>query len=352
MKKRLLSAILAGAVLALAIAGCGNSADSSNNTSSASGEASAETSDTSDSDEYKFGRIDIPALDGSLCGAPIYIAFENGYFAEAGIDANLTAADFETRKIGLNNGNVPFVNGDFQFFSSIEQGINATVVGGMHFGCIKLVVRNDSDLTKPVKDLKIGVDEVGGTTYQVASVWLENGGVSAKSEDGEATFLPYSDGNLELQALYDGDIDVAAVWDPLGDIAVSSGNAKILVDISKDEPFAGKFCCFYYASKKVLEENPELIEALYGAVLKAQEWINENPEDALSIIVKGGYSEVEDEELAKQLLADYDYVTADTVKDHDVKADVEYFAQQLNNIGYLSTDAAEFANNVYSDLTE
>ena len=252
MKKKLLSVLLAGTLLLSALTGCG-SAGSTGSSGSTDNSGDTSSSATS-SEEYKFGKIDIPALDGSLCGAPIYIAYEKGFFAEEGIQANLTAADFETRKIGLNNGNVPFVNGDFQFFSSAEQGIDMKVIGGMHYGCIKLIVRNDSDLpavtTDPesLKGLKIGVDEVGGTTFQVASVWLEENGVSAKQEDGEATFLPYSDGNLELEALYNGDIDVAAVWDPLGDIAAASGKAKVLVDISKDEPFAGKYCCFLFAS--------------------------------------------------------------------------------------------------------
>ena len=230
------------------------------------------------------------------------------------------------------------------------------VIGGMHYGCIKLIVRNDSDLpavtTDPesLKGLKIGVDEVGGTTFQVASVWLEENGVSAKQEDGEATFLPYSDGNLELEALYNGDIDVAAVWDPLGDIAAASGKAKVLVDISKDEPFAGKYCCFYYASTKVLNENPDEIKALYNAVLKAQKWINENPDEALDLIVKGNYSEVEDKDLAKQLIVDYEYETPETEGTHDVKGDVLYFAKELKNIGYLEGDPEEFTNNLYQSL--
>ena len=135
MRKKVLSIFLAAALFAASLTGCGNSGGSTQSATSAASET-----------EYKFGKIDIPALDGSLCGAPIYIAYEKGFFAEEGIDANLTAADFETRKIGLNNGNVPFVNGDFQFFSSAEQGIDMKVIGGMHYGCIKLVVRSDSDL--------------------------------------------------------------------------------------------------------------------------------------------------------------------------------------------------------------
>ena len=57
----------------------------------------------------KYGKINIPALDGSLCGAPIYIAYENGYFTEEGFDVTLISADTETRKIGLNNGTIPIV---------------------------------------------------------------------------------------------------------------------------------------------------------------------------------------------------------------------------------------------------
>ena len=345
MRKKVLSIFLAAALFAASLTGCGNSGGSTQSATSAASET-----------EYKFGKIDIPALDGSLCGAPIYIAYEKGFFAEEGIDANLTAADFETRKIGLNNGNVPFVNGDFQFFSSAEQGIDMKVIGGMHYGCIKLVVRSDSDLpastTDPssLKGLKIGVDEVGGTTFQVASVWLEENGVSAKQEKGEVTFLPYSDGNLELEAPYNGDIDVAAIWDPLGDIAEASGKAKVLVDISKDEPFAGRYCCFYYASTKVLNENPEEIKALYNAVLKAQKWINENPEEALDIIVKGNYSEVEDKEIAKTLIADYEYETPETSGSHDVKGDVLYFAEELKNIGYLEGNPQEFTDKLYQEV--
>ena len=52
--------------------------------------------------------------------APLFIAKENGYFADEGFDVNLISTDFEARKIGLNNGSIPIVNGDFQFFPSID----------------------------------------------------------------------------------------------------------------------------------------------------------------------------------------------------------------------------------------
>lgn len=306
---------------------------------------------------YKYGKVDIPGKDGSLCGAPIYIAYEKGFFAEEGFDVNLISADTETRKISLNNGTIPIVNGDFQFFPSIEQGVNVSVVDGLHEGCIKFVVLPSSKISK-AKDFvgkTIGVDEIGGTPHQVASVWLERAGISALPEDGKVAFAPYSDGNLELEALYKGDIDVAAMWDPLGSVPEKAGKVKVIFDLATDPAFAGKYCCFLYASNKVIKENPGEVAALLRAYRKAQDWISKNPEEAVDLIIKGKYSAIEDKKLAAKLIKSYAYPSAvDRAADtHDVKADVKYFAKALYDIGYLKTDPKAFTEKAYSkiDLT-
>lgn len=335
--KRMVSAVLVFSLLLISATGCGNKENASKT-----------------KNEYKYGKIKIPGKDGALCGAPIYVAYEKGYFAEEGFDVELISADFETRKIGLNNGTIPIVNGDFQFFPSIEQGIDVKVVDGFHNGCIKLVVRPDSDITtaKDLKGKKIGVDEIGGTPHQVTSVWLENAGISALQEDGEVTFLPYSDGNLELEALYNGDIDVAAMWDPLGSVAEKEGKVKVIFDLSTDQAFAGKYCCFLFASNKVLKEDPEQVAALLRAYRKAQDWISKNPEKAVDLIVEGKYSQITDKELAVELLKSYEYPSKEerAAGTHSIKEDVEYFSKQLNDIGYLKTDSKKFTQNYFYDV--
>ena len=297
-------------------------------------------------------KINIPGLDGSLCGAPIYIAYENGYFKEEGFDVTLISA--ETRKIGLNNGTIPIVNGDFQFFPSMEEGVNTVVVDKLHDGCIKIVVRPDSEIKSPedLKNLKIGVDEIGGTPHQVASVWLENAGISARQEDHQVEFLPFADGNLELEALYKGDIDAAAMWDPLASVAEKAGKVKTILNITTDEPFAGKSCCFLYASRKVYEDNPEEIAALLRAYRKAQDFINKNPEQAVDIIIKGKYSQIEDRELAVELITSYNYPSYEQRANNEfnVKDDVRYFAQQLYDIGYLKTDADTYTSKYFVEV--
>ncbi|MBR1739779.1 MAG: ABC transporter substrate-binding protein [Ruminococcus sp.] len=347
MKKFSFKAIIAGLTAAAALlSSCSvTQADSSSKSSGGSDTKATST-------DYKYGKIDIPGRDGALCGAPIYIAYENGYFAEEGFDVNLISADFETRKIGLNNGTIPIVNGDFQFFPSIENGIDVKVVDGLHEGCIKFAVRPDSDIetVEDLKGKKIGVDEIGGTPHQVASLWLENAGISADPSDGEVTFLPYSDGNLEFEALASGEIDVAALWDPLGSIHEKAGDVKIIFDLGTDPYFSGYFCCFLYASTKVINEKPDEVAALLRAYRKAQEFIYENPEETVDIIINGNYASIEDKELAVELIKSYGYPSAsehDDSWDQKVKDNVVYFVNGLSQIGYLESDPAEFADKIY-----
>ncbi len=353
---RAASLILAASISLTACAGNSGSAG----TSSASGSAqsaqasqSAASASAQGTKQYKYGKINIPGKDGSLCGAPIYIAYEKGFFAEEGFDVNLISADTETRKIGLNNGTIPIVNGDFQFFPSIEEGVKVKVVDGLHKGCITIVVPKNSTIksAQDLKGKKIGVDEIGGTPFQVASVWLENHGVVAKNNK-EVTFVPYNDGNLEVEAAEKGEIDAAAIWDPFGSLAVKNKGFKKIFDLSTDPIFADKYCCFLYASEKVLDQDPGKVAALLRAYHKAQDWIHSNPEEAVNIISDKKYSDITDKQLALALIKSYQYPSLQEQNADNVKKNVLYFVQELSKIGYLKTkDPDKFADQIYAKVT-
>lgn len=304
--------------------------------------------------EAKFGSLELPVLDGALCGAPFFIAKEKGFFAEEGIDAKLIAADGETRKLGLSKGTYPLTNSDFQFFQSIENGVDIKIVDGIHIGCIKILVKKGSALktASDLKGKKIAVDEIGGTPHQAASLWLSVNGVSTKPEDGQVAFLPFADGNLALEALQQGQIDAAAIWDPLASAYEKAGLADVILDIATDPVFAGRYCCFIYVSAKILKEEPAKIAALLRAIHKAEAWIAKHPGEAVDIIAEGKYSEIEDKELAVQLLKDYVYTSQEERKElgFDVKGDLKYFSALLKNIGYLNQDPDEFVENVYESV--
>ena len=307
-----------------------------------------EAENTTASGDYKY-RFTLPALGGGLCSSAFYIAKENGYFDEEGLDVTLVSANTETLKTGINNGTIPFTYGDFQYFQSMEQGIKGTVVDAINTGCIQIIARSDDDSIQSAADLKgktVCVNSIGGTPYQILNIWASEAGLTINED---YTVVAYSDGNLQLQALKSGEVDVAAVWDPYGPKAVQDGYAKLLFDNGTDGEFAGRACCFLVASTSVLEEHPDEIAATIRALHKADQWISENPEKTVQVIVDKGYQEVDDADLAAQLLKSYGYDEIST-GDHDVQGDVEFYVDKLNKLGLLTETSDEFISQFYQKV--
>jgi NitT/TauT family transport system substrate-binding protein len=337
MKKsvKIAAGLLAAAILA-SLVGC-----SGVNNASSGGSAASNSSGT-----YKYGKLKIQALGGGACGAPSYIAYEKGFFKEEGLDVELVSGTLDENKAGLQTGEFTVTNGDFQWFPSIQQGMDLKIIGGLHYGCIKLVVPPNSPI-KSAKDLngkKIGVDEIGGTPMSITSVVLANAGIDPQKG---VQWLAYPLDQLTT-AVGKGEVDAFAAWDPYGTLAVQKNGYRVLTDIGTDPLFANKSCCFLYASKKQIDQNPQRVAAIARAYQKADDWIQKNPEEAAKIEIDKKYISGTDLKLVTELIKSYNYhYTTDAAKD-----DIRYFVKQLNKTGYLKsdTDPDKFADDVYYDV--
>lgn len=300
---------------------------------------------------FRYGSVEIPVSDGTLCIAPFFVAKEKGFFAKEGVDVKFVSANAETRKIGLNNGTYPITNSDFAFFKSVENGVNIKVVEGFHIGCIHLLVKKGSPIrnAQSLKGKKIAVNAIGATPHQAASLWLEANGVSAIND---VQFLPYADGNLALEALERGQVEAVSLWDPLGSIAAVDGRADVLMDLATDPVFAGRYCCFYYVSGILLEKEPGKIKALLRALEQAHAWISEHPEETVELMQAGKHSAIEDKEFATALIKSYEYQSPEQkIKSgRNLKADLHYFADLLHKVGYLQLNADEFTEKIYREV--
>jgi NitT/TauT family transport system substrate-binding protein len=99
----------------------------------------------------------------------------------------------------------------------------------------------------------------------------------------------------------------------------------------------------------VIKESPEKIAALLRAYRKAQDWIANNPKEAVEIISGKKYSAIEDTTLAAELVSHYSYPNTHQhgTVGFNVEDDVIYFATALYDIGYLKTQPAQFVNNAF-----
>jgi NitT/TauT family transport system substrate-binding protein len=303
------------------------------------------------SEKFPFGEVELQALSGAVCIAPSYIAKEKGFFEEEGVDVTLVSGDFETSKLGLATGRFPVANGDFQFFPSAHQGLDIKLVAGLHQGCIQVLAPPGSSI-RTAKDLsgkRIGVDEIGGSPMAVTSVLLANNGIDPKTG---VEWIPFPRDILPTVADTGKEVDAVALWDPWGPLAVERGYT-VLCDIAVDPLFAGRYCCFIFASGKHLRENPELIKALLRAYSKASAWIAAHPEETAKIVTEKDYVANDDTAFIAQLLISYKYhAEHETSHATQAKDDALYFAKELKKTGFLPSDLdpEKFVDNFYFDV--
>ncbi|MDR1362777.1 MAG: ABC transporter substrate-binding protein [Spirochaetaceae bacterium] len=302
-------------------------------------------------EKYPHGEFDI-AYSGSACGSPVSIAYLKGFFEEEGVKINLvTGTTFEANRNSLAAGKMPVINGDFQFFPAVYNGIDVKLIAGLHEGCIKLLAPIESDILT-VADLRgkrIGVDEIGGTPMSVASVAVGSVGIDPQTE---IEWIPYPS-DQAVQVLEKGEVDVIAAWDPFATQAELTGKYRVLVDIAKDPLFAGKNCCFIFASGKLVKENPAAIAAVLRALAKAVEYEGTYPQEAAELLINEKRVATDDVALLTTLLSSFHYgrhhgEQANT----DAREDAEYFAEWLTKIGYLPVDldVKAFVDDMYVDI--
>ena len=328
---RVLSGVLAG-TLALSLSACGSS--SSADSSAADG--------ASDSGTTHLRLIYSP----SLCAAPMYIAIENGYFEDEGLDVEQVTVDAAHVSEAIGADQVDVGMGLIgKLLQPLENGLPIKITTGLPTGCTKLLVPGDSDI-KSITDLKgkkIGVPGLADAATVVSKRSLSAAGIGVTEQNMEVEFSVYSRNDLP-QALENGAVDAIALGDPTASIAEEQYGLTALIDTATDPDYKDEYCCNAFVTSKLAAENPAAAAAFTRAVQKASQWVQENPDETAKIIVDKQYISG-DVDFCAQILKTYNYKPSvqggyDALKQN---------AQELTEIGILKegTDATKFADNAY-----
>ncbi|KRL66968.1 ABC transporter substrate-binding protein [Companilactobacillus versmoldensis] len=314
------------------------------------------------SKEYKYGSITIPAKDGSVCNAPNYIAYEKGFFKKNGLKADIVAnpRDISDLEAGFASGKYDAQNGDFQYLPAIQNGAQIKAVGGIHQGCIKLLVTKDSAI-KSVKDLKgktIGIPAQGSTPQYVTSIALQHAGLDPKKD---VTWKVFST-DLLAKAAEKGQVDAIGTVDPYAYQAQQEDGFKAIIDnnnYSGDQKMADMgmkkdgSCCYLYISNKLIQSNEPKAKAIVKSYQEAADWINKHPEETAHIELSKGYvskTKFINEKNVTQILKD-EHFELNLKKG---KEDLNYYISQLKQAGYLKKDTknSELLKQAYWDPSE
>lgn len=326
---RVASGLLAAA-LTLSLTACGGS--SSNSDASAA----------ADSGATHLRLIYSP----SLCAAPMYIAIENGYFEDEGLDIEQVTVDAAHVSEAIGADQVDVGMGLIgKMLQPLENGLPIKFTTGVHTGCQKLLVPGDSDI-KTVADLKgknIGVPGLADAGTLITKRSLNAEGIDISDGSSEVTFTVFSRNDL-AQALQNKAVDAIVLGDPQAAVAQDQYGLTALIDTATDPTYKDEYCCDAFVTSKLAEENPEAAAAFTRAVQKGAQWVEEHPEETAKIIVDKKYT-VGDADLLAAILETYNYKPS-VQGGYDA---LKLGAEQLTEIGILKegTDATKFADNAY-----
>ena len=227
---------------------------------------------------------------GLTCEAPIYTAYEKGFFKDEGLEPELVKCSWANYKDNLALGSYDITHHLVMYFlKPIEQGLDVRFLGGVHTGCLRVQTGVNSPIHK-IQDLKgksIGVPGMGTPPFVFANRVFGTHGVDAGKD---ITWKVYPAGELGL-ALRKGEVDAVANAEPIGSLLIAEGIARNVegMDEATDMPYAKEYCCEIIANGKWIDANPDSAARATRAILRGAVWVQQNPKAAAQLAVDKKY---------------------------------------------------------------
>ena len=230
---------------------------------------------TTSVEKISFG---IPAMDAGFL--PLFVARDRNFFRDERIEPEIVQvkADIATKAI---------VTADLDFSAAAGSVVRAATAG-MPLKVILYTTRRPAFflIAQPnvanVKDLKgriIGVQDIAGSTNAYARIVLQAHGLNP---DRDVTFLVTGPAAPTLTALKAARIQAAMLYPPFNIVAVQSG--------LKELAYAGDFLQFpmngYGTSDKKIAQNPGQVRAVIRAILKGVNYVMDNQNYAVGLLMK------------------------------------------------------------------
>src|SRR3954452_19539813 len=225
---------------------------------------------------------------GLTCEAPIYVAYEKGFFKEEGLEPELVRCNWTTYKDALALGSYDITHHLVMYFlKPIEQGLDVRFLAGIHRGCLRVQagVKTNIHTVEDLKGKRIGVPGMGTPPFVFANRVFGVHGIDAGKD---ITWKVFPAGELGL-ALDKGEVDAVANAEPIGSLLIAEGKVRNIADQVADAPYKDEYCCEVIANGKWVDGNPDTAARATRALLKGAKWVETNPRAAAIMAVEKKY---------------------------------------------------------------
>ena len=224
---------------------------------------------------------------------PLTLADRLGYFKDEGLDVEINDFPGGSKALqALVGHSADVVSGAYEHtivMQTLAQKVQAFVLQGMNPG-LELGIRKDLaagySWAKDLKGMKIGVSAPGSSTHMLINHLLAS--VGLKQDD--VSIIGVGTGPTAVAAMRSGQIDALSSSEPVMTLLERSGDIKIVVETITDkgvrDVFGGSMpAATLYARLDFIEQNPNTVQALTNAIVRALLWLQKSTtEDVLNAV--------------------------------------------------------------------
>jgi len=229
----------------------------------------------------------------SLYYLPLTIAEQLGYFKDEGLAVSI--ADFAGGSQALRavvGGSADVVSGAYEHTLNmqpkgqylqcfVQQGRAPQIAIGISTAKAK-TYKSPRDL----KGLKVGVSAPGSSTHMIVNYFISRDGL----KPSDISVVGVGLGATAISALKSGQIDAVSNTDPVMTKLEQDGDVKIIADTrtlkGTEQVLGGPMPAgCLYAPVDFIKRNPNTVQALTNAIVRADKWIHAaSPQDVLRTV--------------------------------------------------------------------
>lgn len=279
MKKKLLSALLVAALAASALAGCAKEETGS--------------SESDKKEETRLTKVILNEVAHSIFYAPMYVAVEEDYFKDEGIDLELVTgfgADKTMTAVLSGQADIGFMGSESSIYT-YNEGAKDYVV---NFAQLTQRAGNFLVSREPIEDFSWedlkGKTVLGGRKGGMPEMVFE---YILKQNDIDPEKDVMINQNIDFgstaAAFSGGQGDFTVEFEPGATTLEAAGKGYVVASLGKESGYVPYTA--FSAKKSYLEEHPDLIQSFTDALQKGMDYVNTHTPEEIAKVIQPQFKE-------------------------------------------------------------
>lgn len=346
MKKRILAVLLCAAMIMAALSACG-SKDTGKETS-----ANMKSGTEKDDTQKEMMDVTLNEVAHSIFYAPMYVAVEEGYFADEGINLDLVCgfgADKTMTAVLSGEADIGFMGSEASIYT-YNEGANDYVV-------------NFAQLTQRAGNFLVAREEMpdfswdalkgstvlggrkGGMPEMVFEYILKENGIDPSKDLDINQSIDFGS---TAAAFAEGKADYTVEFEPGATSLESEGKGYVVASLGEDSGYVPYTA--YSAKQSYIEKNPDVIQGFVNALQKGMDYVQSHTPEEIAEVIEPQFPETDLKTITTIVTRYYDQ---DTWKDNLVFEEDSFNLLQdiLESAGELE-QRAPYADLVTTEFAE